>query len=98
MTVKEVTPEFIAKWCKANGKVDWYKAEANKIVDHYIYPRVANAEGKKVADKSQAPKVEKRAVTFLQFKNTFIETFGAEVGIKRKTAAKSNFRNLIDNI
>lgn len=98
MKVKEVTPQFIAQWCKENGKVDWYKAEATKIVDCLVYPRVKNEEGKNVADKSQEPKVEKRAVTFLQFKNTFIETFGAEIGIARKTAPKTNFRNLIDFI
>lgn len=69
----------IIAWCQENDKVDWLKKTAAKKVDYKVYPKVKDANGKLVADKSQAPKIEKRPISFIQLKAEFVDKWMPEL-------------------
>ena len=97
MDFKTMTIHDIGEWCKANGQVDWLKAESHKMVDCVIYPKVKNEAGKWVKDKSQEPKIEKRRITFVQLKADFVEKFMPEIAPKAKPRASTMY-DYIDSL
>ena len=68
--VKNLSIDNIIEDCKANNRIEWLKAKAAEMVDCEVYPKV---NGK--ADKTQAPKIEKRKITFIQIKTDYLEAF-----------------------
>lgn len=83
MNYKTMQIADIIAWCKANNQVDWLKAEMQKLVPCKVYPKVV-VDGKKVTDKSAAPTIEKRPITFIQVKNDFVNTFMPEIAPKKQ--------------
>lgn len=70
----------IIAWCQANDQVAWLKTTAAKKIKHPIYPKVANISktGKKThkMDKTKEPiGYEESAITFVELKREFINTF-----------------------
>lgn len=86
MKYETMTIEEIINWCKENNQVEWLKAKATETVPYKVYPRVKvtgeDGKVKMVADKSAAPKVEKRAISFIQIKRDFVEKFMPEIAPK----------------
>ena len=85
MTAKEIDIDFIRNYCVQNNHKEWYNAKIQEKLPCQVYPRVVNEEGKKVVDKSQAPKVEMRPITFVQLKADFIKTFFPQLAPKKET-------------
>lgn len=98
MNYQTMSIDEIIEWCQENGEVAWLKKEAAKKVEVKVYPRktVINEEGRKVskADKTQAPKIEKRPISFIQLKINFVDKFMPEI---RPTAAAAE-PNMYDRI
>jgi hypothetical protein len=76
---KDMCLDDVIAWCKANNQVAWLKEEAAKEVPTKKYPRVKNAEGKSVADKSAEPIIEVRPISFIQLKYEFCKKFMPEL-------------------
>ena len=81
----------IIEWCQENGKIDWLKKTANKEVWYEVYPRVKNAEGKSVADKTQKPVKKKRKISFVQLKSQFVDSFMPEIKPSKKPKKQTMF-------
>lgn len=90
MDFKNMNFEDIANWCKANNQVAWLKEKAATKVPCKVYPKVEK-DGKKVADKTQEPKIEMRPITFIQLKSDFVAKFMPELAPKAKTKKKTMF-------
>lgn len=75
----------IIQWCKDNNKVEWLKAvrAEKKIVK--VYPKVPNAQGKLVEDKSAEPRTVEKEMDFLTIKRRLMAEF-FQVGGKKKKA------------
>lgn len=82
MDFKTMTIEDIIAWCQQNGKVDWLKAKAQEKREYKVYPKVKGEDGKMKADKTQAPTIEMRPISFIQIKKDFVETFMPEIAPK----------------
>lgn len=91
MDYKKMDINDIIDWCKEHDEVEWLKATAAKKVECKVYPKVKNAEGKLVTDKSAKPKVEKRPITFIQIKIAFCEKFMPEIMPKKKDKKPSMY-------
>ena len=96
MDFKTMKIEDIISWCKANNQVEWLKAEAQKQTPCKVYPRVMK-DGKKVADKTQAPIIEMRPITFIQIKTNFVNKFMPEIAPKKKDS-KPTMYELISSL
>lgn len=90
MNYRTMNINDIIAWCKANNQIEWLKAEGAKMVDCKVYPKVMK-DGKKVTDKSAAPTIEKRPITFIQIKNDFVNTFMPEIAPKKKDKKPSMY-------
>ncbi len=86
--------EDIIEWCQENNQVEWLKKTAAKEVWYEVYPRVKNADGKSVADKTQKPTRKKRKISFVQIKSLFVEKFMPEI----KPTKKEKKLNMFDKI
>jgi hypothetical protein len=91
--------EDIIAWCQANGQVDWLKTVAAKQVKRPVYPTVENISktGKrtKKQDKSAEPiGYVESAITFVELKKEFIETF---FEVKEKESKPSMY-DIIKNL
>lgn len=82
MDYKTMNIEDIINWCKENNQVAWLKAEAAKMVDYKVYPKVKGEDGKLKVDKSQPYTIEKRPVSFMQIKLAFVNKFMPEIAPK----------------
>lgn len=87
------TKADIIQWCKDNDKVDWLKAIRAEKIEAKVYPRVANAEGKLVADKSATPRIVIKDMDFLTIKRRLMAEFFPTGAKKSK---KKTFLDEID--
>lgn len=94
MTKKEVTIDFIRDYCAKNNQQGWYNAEIQKQMPCKVYPKITNAEGKKVTDKSQPYSVVMRPITFIQLQLDFINAFMPELAPKAKSEKSKMFQPL----
>lgn len=71
--------EDIIKWCQENNQVEWLKATAAKKVESKTYPRIESVSktGRKSwkLDKTAAPVITERPISFVELKKEFISTF-----------------------
>lgn len=88
MTAKEITIDFIRDYCIKNNQQAWYNALIAQKIQIKTFPKVRNAEGKLVADKSAEPRIKEGKITFVQIKKEFIAKFFPELKAKEKAAAK----------
>jgi hypothetical protein len=79
MNYKTMNIEDIIAWCKEQGEVAWLKETAAKKVEYKVYPKVKDASGKMVSDKSATPTIEMRPISFIQIKIAFCEKFMPEI-------------------
>ena len=97
MDYKKMDINDIINWCKENGEVEWLKATAAKKVEYKVYPKVKDANGKMVSDKTAKPKIEKRPISFIQIKIAFCEKFMPEIMPKKKEK-KQTMYDLISSL
>ena len=97
MDYKKMDINDIIDWCKEHGEVAWLKETAAKKVEYKVYPKVKDASGKMVADKSATPKIEMRPISFIQIKIAFCEKFMPEIMPKKKEG-KSSMYDLIASL
>jgi hypothetical protein len=100
MNYENMSIEFIINWCKENGQVAWLKAKAKEQTTYKVYPRKkvvdeATGKAKMVADKTAAPKVEKRQISFIQIKRDFVAKFMPEL-LPKAAEKKPSMYDLID--
>lgn len=62
----------------------WYVNAYAEKVPTEVYPRIKNAEGKSVVDKTQPPKIELRPKSFIALKSEFAAKFAPELAPKAK--------------
>lgn len=91
--------EDIIAWCQANDQVAWLKTTAAKKIKHPIYPKIANVSktGKNThkMDKTQEPiGYEESAITFVELKREFINTFFE----KKEKEEKLSMYDIIANL
>lgn len=79
LNYKDMTIDDIIAWCQANNQTEWLKEVGARKVLCKVYPKV---NGK--ADKTQAPKIEQRKITFIQIKKAFVNQFMPEIAPKAK--------------
>lgn len=91
MDYKKMDINDIIAWCKEHGEVEWLKATAAKKVEYKVYPKVKDADGKMVSDKSATPKIEMRPISFIQIKIAFCEKFMPEIMPKKKDKKPSMY-------
>lgn len=108
MDFKTMTIEDIITWCQQNNQIDWLKAEAQKTTQCKVYPRkrvektVAEEDGSSkiihssVADKTQAPVIKTRPITFVQIKKDFAQKFMP--GIMKGSNKKPTMYEIIANL
>ena len=94
MNYKKMTIDDIIDWCVKNNQTEWLKKIASKKVPYEVYPRIKNAEGKSVADKTQKPIRKMRKISFVQIKSKFVEEFMPEI----KPEKKAKEENMFDRI
>jgi hypothetical protein len=86
--INDIDVDFVFDWCEQNGQNAWLKAELAKKTLQKTYPRkkVTTEEGKKisVADKSKEPIMKEKAITFIEVRTHFVETFMPEFAPKKK--------------
>ena len=82
--VKDLTIGDIIAWCREHDQVAWLKETAAKKVPYEIYPRI-KVDGKSCADKTQAPKIEMRPISFVQIKSAFLEEFKLSTPKEKKS-------------
>lgn len=86
--------EDIIQWCKDNNQVNWLKAKAQEKKQYKVYPRKkveVNGKIKSVVDKSQAPTVETRPISFVQLKIDFVNEFMPEIAPEKKDKKPNMF-------
>ena len=69
---------------KGKEAVAWLIEQYASTEPYEVYPKITNAEGKKVADKTQPPKIEYRAKSFISIKSEFAAKFAPELAPKAK--------------
>lgn len=89
MDYRKMKFEDIYKWCQDNGQLKWLEAKVNEEVETEVYPFVKDAEGNRKYDKTAAPKIEKRPISFLLVKDAFVNKFMPEIKPVAKPAAKT---------
>ena len=79
--------EDIIQWCKDNDKVEWLKAVRAEKKQVKVYPKIPNAQGKLVEDKSAEPRNVMRPMDFLTIKRRLMAEFfpSGEKKSKKKT-------------
>ena len=103
---KTLSSDDIIEWCKENNQTEWLKKEAAKTTKCKVYPRITvvktdklgnvvykeNGEPKtiSIADKSKAPIVEIRPISFVKIKQDFCQKFMPEI-IPQKDKAATMF-------
>lgn len=101
MSYEKIDINFIINWCKENNQVSWLKATASQQTDYKVYPRIKvkdeNGKTKWKADKTQAPTIEKRPISFIQLKKEFVYKFMPELAPKAKEKAPTMYE-LIANL
>lgn len=97
MITKDMTIEDIIAYCQEHNEIEWLKATASKMTERKVYPRVKGEDGKKHVDKSQAPKIVKQPISFVELKAEFMDKFAPDerVGDKNK---KPSFHTRIANL
>jgi hypothetical protein len=65
----------ILDWAKQTHHEEWLKEIANTPVEHKVYPKVPDAEGKMVEDKTQPYVVVMRKPTFMGIKKRVMTDF-----------------------
>lgn len=85
------TKEDIIQWCKDNDKVEWLKNIRAEKKTAKVYPKVVNAEGKLVADKSAAPTIVEKDMDYLTIKRRLMSEFFS-------TTKKSKKKTFLDEI
>jgi len=90
MDYKTMKIDDIIDWCVANNQTAWLKAKAKEKVECKVYPRV-KVNGKWTTDKTAAPKIEMRPITFIQIKNDFTAAFMPEIAPKKEAKKPSMF-------
>lgn len=89
MDYRKMKFEDIYNWCEKNGQLEWLKAKVNEEVEVELYPFTTDANGNRKADKTAAPKVEKRPVSYLLVKDAFVAKFMPEIKPIAKPKAKT---------
>ena len=69
---------------KGKEAVKWLMEQYKATEPTKVYPRVVNAAGKKVVDKTQEPKIEMRPKSFISIKSEFAAKFAPELAPKAK--------------
>lgn len=97
LSYQKMKIEDIGEWCKANGQVEWLKETAKTLIDKPIYPKIKNAKGKMVEDKTQEPiGTTKVRIDFINLKKAFALKFMPE--IMPKAAKKQSMYDYIDSL
>lgn len=94
MDTKNLKIEDIITYCQEHGEVKWLKEIAATKVEYKVYPRV-KVDGKWTTDKTAAPTIEKRPISFIQIKTAFLEKFGLKEPAKPK---KPSMYDIIANL
>ena len=89
MNYKTMSIDDIIIWCQENNQIAWLKEEGARKVACKVYPKV---NGK--ADKTQAPKIETRKITFIQIKKDFVEKFMPEIAPKAKAKEPTMYEKI----
>lgn len=80
----------IYNWCKENGKLAWLEAKVSEDMEVEVYPFTTytdkNGKERRKYDKSVAPTIETRPISFLLVKEAFVAKFMPEL----KPQAKPN--------
>lgn len=84
--------EDIIQWCKDNNKVEWLKAVRAEKKQVKVYPKIPNAQGKLVEDRSAEPRLVSKPMDFLTIKRRLMAEFFAS----EKKSKKSTFLDEID--
>ncbi len=90
ITAKDIDLDYIQAFCIEHKHTAWYNEQLEKVYPQTIYPRVekeVDGKIKKVLDKSQAPTIEMKPITYVQLKANFLEKFYPEL-IKDKKSNK----------
>ena len=94
---KTMKIEHIIAWCQANNQVEWLKATASQKTAQKVYPKVKNAEGKMVKDKTAKPSIVYTPISFIEIKTAFVEKFMPEIAPKKKEK-KPTMYDIIANL
>lgn len=76
---KKLDYDAIEKWCIENRETAWLKAKVAENMEVKVYPKVTNAQGKKVEDKTKPPVIKVRPISFIKVKNDFCAKFMPEL-------------------
>lgn len=96
MNYRTMKIEDIIEWCKANNQVEWLKAKAAETVPYKVYPKI-KIDGRMIIDKTVAPTIEMRPISFIQIKLAFAEKFMPEIAPK-KQPKKPTMYDIIANL
>lgn len=96
MEYRKIDFKFIMDYCEQHNEKDWLKAKVEETTEVKVYPKVKNANGKMVSDKSKKPKIEVRPISFLQVKNDFCAKFMPEL-LPKKGNKKKSMREMLKN-
>ena len=95
MDFKTMTIDDIILWCQQNDKVAWLKAKASEKTEYKVYPRVKGEDGKYKVDKTQAPTVKTRPISFIQIKLDFAHEFMPEILPEKKEKKETMFDKIM---
>ena len=92
MNYRTMKFEDIYNWCKENNQLAWLEAKVKEEVEVKVYPFITDEAGNRKQDKTAAPTIEKRPISFLLVKDAFVTKFMPDI----KPKAASNKKTMLD--